>query len=128
MRILLVMPGVGKKPGEKYVDSWKMEPLGLASLAALTPADIEVTLADDRLEAIPYDADVDAVGINVETYTARRAYAIAGRFRARGVPVILGGYHPTLTPEEAWNTPMRLWRGRRRGCGPRCWRMCGRGN
>jgi radical SAM superfamily enzyme YgiQ (UPF0313 family) len=101
MNITLIMPGVGRKPGEGYVESWKMEPLGLATLAALTPPDVEVRLVDDRLEAIPYDEPTDAVGINVETYTARRAYAIAERFRCRGVPVILGGYHPTLVPGEA---------------------------
>ena len=101
MKITLVMPGVGRKPGEAYVDSWKMEPLAPAVLAALTPPDVEVRFVDDRLEPIPYDEPTDAVGINVETYTARRAYTIAERFRRRGVPVILGGYHPTLVPEEA---------------------------
>lgn len=101
MRVMLIMPGVGRKPGEEYVRSWTMEPLGLAMLAAVTPPDVEVRLVDDRLEAIPYDDTVDLVGINVETYTARRAYAIAGAFRARGVKVVLGGYHPTLVPEEA---------------------------
>ena len=101
MKITLIMPGVGRKPGEPYVASWKMEPLGPAMLAAVTPPDVEVRFVDDRLEAIPYGEPTDAVGINVETYTARRAYSIAARFRARGVPVILGGYHPTLVPEEA---------------------------
>jgi radical SAM superfamily enzyme YgiQ (UPF0313 family) len=103
MKITLVMPGVGRKPGESYVESWKMEPLGPAMLAAVTPPDVEVRFVDDRLETIPYDEPTDAVGINVETYTARRAYSIAAHFRARGVPVILGGYHPTLAPEEAVN-------------------------
>jgi radical SAM superfamily enzyme YgiQ (UPF0313 family) len=78
-----------------------MEPLALAVLAALTPADVEVRFIDDRLEPVPYDEATDAVAINVETYTARRAYRIAARFRRQGVPVILGGYHPTLVPEEA---------------------------
>jgi radical SAM superfamily enzyme YgiQ (UPF0313 family) len=37
----------------------------------------------------------------VETITARRAYEISDEFRIRGVPVILGGMHPTLIPSEA---------------------------
>lgn len=78
-----------------------MEPLGLAVLAAATPPDVEVELIDDRLGPIDYAAPGDAVAINVETYTARRAYAIAASFRRRGVPVVLGGYHPTLAPDEA---------------------------
>ena len=101
MNITLLMPGVGRKPGERYVSSWNMEPLSLAVLAALMPGDVDVRLVDDRCDPIPYDEPTDAVAINVETYTARRAYAIADRFRRRGVPVILGGYHPTLAPQEA---------------------------
>jgi radical SAM superfamily enzyme YgiQ (UPF0313 family) len=38
--------------------------------------------------------------ISVETYTALRAYRIAEQFRLRGVPVVMGGYHATLLPEE----------------------------
>src|SRR5690606_18100401 len=34
-------------------------------------------------------------------FTALRSYKIAGEFRARGVPVVLGGYHVTLIPDEA---------------------------
>jgi len=101
MNVTLIMPGVGRKPGEKYVRSWTMEPLSLAVLAAVTPPRVHVRFVDDRLESIPYDEPTDAVAVNVETYTARRAYAVARRFRARGVPVILGGYHPTLVPREA---------------------------
>ena len=101
MKITLIMPGVGQKQGEPYVNSWKMEPLSLAKLAALTPADVEVRFVDDRVESIPYDDPTDAVAINVETYTARRAYHLAKCFRERGVPVIFGGYHPTLIPREA---------------------------
>ncbi|HYU25736.1 MAG TPA: radical SAM protein, partial [Thermoanaerobaculia bacterium] len=39
--------------------------------------------------------------LSVETFTARRAYAIADDYRARGVPVVMGGYHPTFLPQEA---------------------------
>ena len=40
------------------------------------------------------------MAITVEVYTARRAYEIAAEYRRRGVPVILGGFHPTMLPEE----------------------------
>jgi radical SAM superfamily enzyme YgiQ (UPF0313 family) len=39
--------------------------------------------------------------MSVETYTARRAYQIASTYRRRGVPVVMGGFHPTLCPDEA---------------------------
>ena len=53
------------------------------------------------MESIPYDEPTDLAAITVETFTARRAYEIADEFRLRGVPVILGGMHPTLLPDEA---------------------------
>ena len=73
----------------------------LAVLAGLTPADVEVVLYDDRMESIPYDEATDLVAITVETYTARRAYEIAKEYRVRGIPVIMGGMHVTLLPDEA---------------------------
>jgi radical SAM superfamily enzyme YgiQ (UPF0313 family) len=41
------------------------------------------------------------VAINIEAYSALRAYGIAARFRERGIPVVFGGYQATLMPEEA---------------------------
>ena len=78
-----------------------MEPMVFAILASLTPPGIELTLYDERLEDITCREPTDLVAMTVETFTARRAYQIAARYRARGVPVVMGGYHPTLLPEEA---------------------------
>jgi radical SAM superfamily enzyme YgiQ (UPF0313 family) len=78
-----------------------MEPLCFAILKSLTPADVDVELFDERLEPIPFDIDTELVAMTVETYTARRAYQVADRFRQRGIPVVMGGYHPTLLPDEA---------------------------
>lgn len=72
-----------------------------AVLKALTPPDIETELLDDRIELIDYGTKTDLVCITVETYTAKRSYKIAEKFRGRGIPVIMGGYHVTLCPEEA---------------------------
>ena len=70
-------------------------------VAACAPDTWEVTLADETLEAVPEDEAFDLVGITCMTHQAPRAYALADRFRARGVRVILGGIHPTVLPEEA---------------------------
>jgi radical SAM superfamily enzyme YgiQ (UPF0313 family) len=80
-----------------------LSPLSMAILAARTPRDIEVTFYDDKNEVIPEDDQPDLVAITVETFTARRAYELAKRYRARGVPVVMGGYHPTFLPDEALN-------------------------
>ncbi|MBE7552467.1 MAG: B12-binding domain-containing radical SAM protein [Anaerolineales bacterium] len=78
-----------------------MEPLVFAILAGLTPPDVETVLYDERLEPIPYDEPTDLAALTVETYNARRAYQLAAQFRRRGVPVVMGGYHPTFMPDEA---------------------------
>lgn len=78
-----------------------MEPLCFAILKSLTPPDIETVLYDERLENLPFDEPTDLVAMTVETYTARRAYQIASQYRQRGVPVVMGGYHPTFMPDEA---------------------------
>lgn len=100
MHLTLIHPAIGHRAGERYIRSWQMEPLPIAALCGLTPADVELAFHDDRLEAIPFDAPTDAVAIPVETYTAARAYQIASAYRARGVPVIMGGFHATLLPDE----------------------------
>ena len=101
MRVTFIQPKVGAKSGEPYPKTWKMEPLWAAALSALTPRHIERDFLDDRLEKIPFDHPTDLAAISVETYTARRAYQIAARFRERGVLVVLGGFHVTLQPDEA---------------------------
>ena len=77
-----------------------MEPIPVAMIAALTPPDVEKRFYDDRMEAIPFDEPTDLVAISIETYTARRAYQIASEYRRRGVPVVMGGFHATLCPDE----------------------------
>lgn len=101
MRITIVHPAIGHRRGQSYIRTWQMEPLPAATIAALTPKDVEVRFYDDRLEKIPFDEPTDALVMSLETYTAKRAYQIATEFRARGVPVIVGGFHATLAPEEA---------------------------
>jgi len=76
-------------------------PLGLAMVAALTSPEVEVSLTDENVTTIDFQKETDLVGITVLTITAKRAYEIADTFRARGVPVILGGIHPSVLPEEA---------------------------
>jgi len=101
VKLLFILPAIGKKDGEEYIGTWKMEPLMVATLKALTPPYIDTYLFDDRIESIDYSVDVDMVAISVETYTAARAYHIAARFRQRGIPVVMGGYHVTAVPDEA---------------------------
>lgn len=100
MKITFILPAIGKKKNEKYIGTWKMEPLTIAVLKSLTPQEVETEFFDDRLEQIDYGTKTDLVVVTVETYTALRSYGIAKRFRDRGIKVIAGGYHATLIPQE----------------------------
>lgn len=78
--------------------------MGLGILAAQTPNDVEIIYTDEIVKSFNVERDikdVDLVGISVDSKTAARSYRIADEYRARGVPVILGGIHPTAVPEEA---------------------------
>lgn len=75
--------------------------LGLCTVAALTPDEIEVQVVDEAVEEVDLDDRPDLVGIAVIAPTAPHAYQLAARFRRGGVPVVLGGIHATLNPEEA---------------------------
>jgi radical SAM superfamily enzyme YgiQ (UPF0313 family) len=100
MQVTLVKPTLGRLAEGPFVDEARMEPLQLGVIAALTPPGVDVRLVDDRVDAIDYDEPTDLVGITVESFTARRAYEIAAEFRARRVPVVMGGMHATLIPDE----------------------------
>ncbi len=101
MRLTIIHPCIGRRVGDRsYIRTWQMEPLPAATIAGLTPPDVERRFYDDRMESIPFDEPTDLVAISVETYTAKRAYQIASEYRRRGVPVVMGGFHATLMPHE----------------------------
>jgi radical SAM superfamily enzyme YgiQ (UPF0313 family) len=100
MQVSLIKPTLGRRPDGPFVDEGRMEPLNLGVIAGLTPPGIDVRLWDDRVDAIDYDEPTDLVAITVEAFTARRAYEIADEYRARRVPVVMGGIHATAMPNE----------------------------
>ena len=108
MRLLLINPlnptvsvtKVNESRWNKY-RIWK--PLGLLVLAAMTPPEWEVSLLDENLSIKDFNTlpKPDLVGITAFTSQASRAYAIASDFREKKIPVVMGGIHATMRPEEA---------------------------
>jgi radical SAM superfamily enzyme YgiQ (UPF0313 family) len=76
-------------------------PLVLPLLAGLTPLDVDVALVDENVERVDVNATADWVAITCMTASAPRAYVIADAFRHRAIPVVMGGIHPTVLPDEA---------------------------
>ncbi|MEZ5294042.1 MAG: radical SAM protein [Vicinamibacterales bacterium] len=105
LRIALVSPKgpLYRHRGGIWKKSLRYQPLTLTTLAALIPADLphEVTLYDEGIADVPPDLEADVVGLTVITGTAKRAYELADRLRARGTVVVLGGPHVTLVPDDA---------------------------
>jgi radical SAM superfamily enzyme YgiQ (UPF0313 family) len=75
--------------------------LSLATIAALTPDDIDIRIIDENLEQISYDDKVDIVGITANTSMISRAYEIAEEYKKRDVTVVIGGIHASMLPDEA---------------------------
>ncbi len=76
--------------------------LGLLTVAGLTPDNVDVAYRevaevnpDEELE------EFDLVGISSFAAQIDEAYLLADRYRAAGIPVVLGGLHVSMMPEEA---------------------------
>jgi radical SAM superfamily enzyme YgiQ (UPF0313 family) len=81
--------------------TYRLPPMGLMKVAALTPPDWRVTIADEKIEKLNLEQGADLVGITAMTPTAKRAYQIADQFRQRGIKVVMGGMHALNLPAEA---------------------------
>jgi radical SAM superfamily enzyme YgiQ (UPF0313 family) len=86
-----------------YLNRALYSPLaGLLAVAACLPRDqYEVVLTDENIETIDFNLKADLVGISAMTSYVNRGYEIADDFRSRGVPVAMGGVHPSFMPQEA---------------------------
>jgi radical SAM superfamily enzyme YgiQ (UPF0313 family) len=105
MKVLLIMADANMHKFWIFgrLKSAREAPLTLTTLAAIggEVPDVEFRLVDESVDTVPLDYPADLVGISVLTGTARRAYALANHFRSRGIPVVLGGAHVTILPQEA---------------------------
>ncbi len=105
MKIVLILPydSTYRFRDGSFTRSILYPPLTLTLLAALVPEELNavVRIVDEGVEELPEDLDADIVGISACTATAPRAYFLADKIRAGGIPVVLGGVHPTVLPQEA---------------------------
>ncbi len=99
MKLVLINP---RNRVSLYGD-YGWEPLSLGYVAACTPPGWEVELIDEQCEGmLDYrQVEADLVGITAFTTQAPRAYRIAAEFRSRRIPVVMGGIHASLVPDEA---------------------------
>ncbi len=100
MKKLLLVNPVGRRSGFLLSRFSTVQPLSLAYIAAATPPDWEVRIADEVFEAIDHEP-ADLVGITAFTSNINRAYEVAAAYRKAGSKVVIGGIHASMLPDEA---------------------------
>ncbi len=103
MKLLLVLPTSRTHAGEPVRLErlfGRGQGLALAQLAALTPAGHDLRLVEEFHQDVPLREDFDLVALSVNTANVVAAYRVADHFRGRSVPVVAGGIHATVCPEE----------------------------
>jgi radical SAM superfamily enzyme YgiQ (UPF0313 family) len=108
MRLLLVNPRFTESfwsfkwavdeilPGIRAINP----PLGLATLAALSPADWEITIIDENVETVPFAPAVDLIGVCGMGVQFQRQEELLRFYRSRGYYVVAGGSYASLCPER----------------------------
>ena len=102
LRLGLTLPGFVER--SKTIAS--LPSLGLLTLAGMTPAPHQCQYIEiEDLRKLPVQESLpdgfDLVAISSFSAQIGEAYELADRYRAEGVPVVLGGLHVTALPEEA---------------------------
>lgn len=85
----------------EHISSDAMKPLLFGIIRSLTPESCEIDFIDERAEKLPDRIDSDIIAFSVETYTAKRAYILAGKYKTDKNVIVMGGFHMAVMPEEA---------------------------
>ncbi len=83
-------------PGKRAVNP----PLGLATLAALTPSSWDIEIVDENVESLPREPQADVIGICGMGVQFPRQRELLTYYRDRGYYVVAGGSYASLSPEE----------------------------
>jgi len=98
MKFRLIYP---KWPKLDRQTEFHLPPHGPVVFAAALPDDVDVDFIDENVEPIDFDAPVDVVGISMMlTLQVKRGWAIADRYRRKGINVIFGGIATMLHAGE----------------------------
>lgn len=108
VRLLLVNP---KFPESFWSFRWAIEevlpryralnpPLGLATLAALTPSHWEIRIVDENVEPLPLEPEADIVGVCGMGVQSARQRELLDYYRGRGHFTVAGGSYASLCPEK----------------------------
>lgn len=74
-------------------------PLGLATLAALSPDDWEIEIIDENIETIPLNPKADVIGVCGMGVQFKRQLELLSFYKKKGFFTIAGGSYASLCPE-----------------------------
>lgn len=104
MKLTFIFPQQAYKKKEPSLCTWfGIEPPTIAKLKSLVPEEFECSFYDERFEKINFSKPTDLVLITINTFTAYRGYQIAKYYSDKNIPVVMGGLHASLCPEEVSN-------------------------
>ncbi|MGA7616711.1 MAG: radical SAM protein [Thermoanaerobaculia bacterium] len=108
MKLLLINP---RFPESFWSFKWAVDtvlpskrsinpPLGLATLAALSPAGWTIEIVDENIESVPLAPDADLIGICGMGVQFPRQRELLSFYREKGYFVVAGGSYASLCPEK----------------------------
>lgn len=84
----------------EHISSDAMKPLLFGIIKSLTPEKYEIDFIDERAEKLPEKIDSDIIAFSVETYTAKRAYILAKKYKTENNIIAMGGFHASVMADE----------------------------
>lgn len=101
-KLLLINPVSQFRRGFLNSEITRFPPLAYGIISALTPDNWEVEIIDENYDSFKYK-EADLVGLTGFTSSIYRAYQIAEIYKQNKIPVVIGGIHASMLPEEAAN-------------------------
>jgi radical SAM superfamily enzyme YgiQ (UPF0313 family) len=95
MKIAFIRPSMSGHPSRDA-----MMPLVFSIINSIKEDGDEISFYDEKAENLPDFIDADAVCMTVDTFSAIRSYSLAEKFRMENKTVIMGGFHPSMVPDE----------------------------
>jgi radical SAM superfamily enzyme YgiQ (UPF0313 family) len=100
-KFLETYPQLAEFPEIASTWSYTMPPaLGIPILINMLPDHVKWEVQDENVEPIIFDDASDLIAISFFTPQAANAYKLGDEFLKRGKPVVMGGMHPSMIPED----------------------------
>lgn len=97
----VVIIQAGKNMCDGFAKRFAYTNITCPAIAATIPDDIDIRIIDMYVESIDYDSlDADLAMVTTLTTYASIAYEVAKELKKKGIPVIAGGVHAVVMPDE----------------------------